>query len=549
MILILEVISAQRAKLGGASRQTFDHDGGSIGRENDNDWVLPHAKVSGHHAVISSRDDVYYIEDKSRNGICLNSTRNRLDRGRPHPLTSGDRILIDPYEIQVTIGRDEYEPAGRGAVAGPEVRPLDRPLIANPFGESDDPFAPRSFPSSGLDAPEEAIAGQEVDPLALLNLAPPERPPVRNPHRAKDLDLGSLLDDHFQPPDVFRDPEYVSPENPGAIPEDYDPLSPIPHDYDPLAPESRHDRPLAGESRHDNPPAADPPGYEPFAPQPLPPPPVPVVAGTGSSGAAARPAWRSGRSSTAGRHRARADAAATPGIRSRLTLPLLSTAAAARSSSADFAALLAGAGLDPADVTPELARTFGQILRVVVSGVMDVMRSRQQIKDEFRMRMTRVQAGGEQPAQVFRERRRRAPQPAGEAQSRLSRARSKRSKTPSPTCGIIRSRCWPACGWRSNRCSPSSIRTVCSRSSIVSSAKVWCRRSFAIGISFGTSVSEIVKDPEASFRRLFGEEFARAYEEQLKQLKAQDGSAGRASARTPRPPTRDSLGPDPATLR
>jgi predicted component of type VI protein secretion system len=31
---------------------------------------------------------------------------------------------------------------------------------------------------------------------------------------------------------------------------------------------------------------------------------------------------------------------------------------------------------------------------------------------------------------------------------------------------------------------------------------------------------DIVKDPEASFRRLFGDEFARAYEEQLTQLKA-----------------------------
>jgi type VI secretion system FHA domain protein len=35
----------------------------------------------------------------------------------------------------------------------------------------------------------------------------------------------------------------------------------------------------------------------------------------------------------------------------------------------------------------------------------------------------------------------------------------------------------------------------------------------------------IVNDPEASFRRLFGEEFARAYEEQLKQLKAQQRSS------------------------
>src|SRR6185295_12919289 len=52
--------------------------------------------------------------------------------------------------------------------------------------------------------------------------------------------------------------------------------------------------------------------------------------------------------------------------------------------------VLAGAGLDPSSITPEVARDFGQILRVVVSGVMDVMRSRQQIKDEFRMQGTRV---------------------------------------------------------------------------------------------------------------------------------------------------------------
>jgi hypothetical protein len=47
---------------------------------------------------------------------------------------------------------------------------------------------------------------------------------------------------------------------------------------------------------------------------------------------------------------------------------------------------------------------------------------------------------------------------------------------------------------------------------------------------------DIVKDPEASFRRLFGEEFARAYEEQLKQLKAAERSGERAPSRTPRPP-------------
>ena len=42
----------------------------------------------------------------------------------------------------------------------------------------------------------------------------------------------------------------------------------------------------------------------------------------------------------------------------------------------------------------------------------------------------------------------------------------------------------------------------------------------------------MIKDPEATFRRLFGEEFAKAYEEQLKRLKAER----RARAEGTRPP-------------
>ena len=57
----------------------------------------------------------------------------------------------------------------------------------------------------------------------------------------------------------------------------------------------------------------------------------------------------------------------------------------------------------------------------------------------------------------------------------------------------------------------------------------------------------MVKDPEASFRRLFGEEFARAYEEQLKQLKAKDGSAGRASPENA-PTARYLIAPAPAIV-
>jgi hypothetical protein len=44
----------------------------------------------------------------------------------------------------------------------------------------------------------------------------------------------------------------------------------------------------------------------------------------------------------------------------------------------------------------------------------------------------------------------------------------------------------------------------------------------------------MIKDREATFRRLFGEEFAQAYEEQLRQLKARVRAAG--GPPSPRPP-------------
>src|SRR5262249_22213796 len=154
------------------------------GRERSNSWVLPHAKVSGRHAVITYANGAFYIEDTSRNGVFLNSSRNRLARGEPHPLSSGDRLIIDPYEIGVSVADD----AARG-----RVDPLGD---ADPFAALgdlgiEDPFAagPKPIRSPGFDAPppNRALAfetpepvSDELDPLALLNLRE-DRPAPRKP--------------------------------------------------------------------------------------------------------------------------------------------------------------------------------------------------------------------------------------------------------------------------------------------------------------------------------------------------------------------------------
>ena len=135
MILTLEVSGPEAAKLGVTSRKVFNARGGTIGRLADNDWVLPDRYVSSRHARIQYENDNYYLIDESTNGVCINSPDNHLNTGRPYALQSGDWILIDPYEIHVSIAEEE---TSSGVI--PLSRPLDTPpqrAVPSPI----DPFA------------------------------------------------------------------------------------------------------------------------------------------------------------------------------------------------------------------------------------------------------------------------------------------------------------------------------------------------------------------------------------------------------------------------
>jgi type VI secretion system protein ImpI len=100
--LILRILSpAQPPEAAGS--HVFAEDGGSIGRAADNTWELPDTKISRWHAIISFQDGTFFIEDLSRNGVCLNDWNNRIDGGRPHPLKAGDTLFIDPYQIEVSL--------------------------------------------------------------------------------------------------------------------------------------------------------------------------------------------------------------------------------------------------------------------------------------------------------------------------------------------------------------------------------------------------------------------------------------------------------------
>jgi type VI secretion system FHA domain protein len=500
VILTLEVISPQKPA---ASRQSFTRDGGTIGRETDNSWVLPHSKVSGHHALISYRQSAFYIEDTSRNGVCLNSSKNRLVRGQAYPLKPGDRILIDPYEIRVSVSGGESEDtvghAGGFARAGRRDDPVD------PFG-GEDPFAPQADASPLLesDAPVDSMAPEELDPLELLNLGRKSPPPRKAPN-ARDLDRGSPLAGYCRPPAVVPEPSPM----PSSSPEARD-ASMIPQDYDPLAPDEPTPlpsprRPSPGRA------ASPPPAYTPpppaYTPPPTPPPAPPPIRARVPEPPIEDALPLSPLPPLPPPPPPKPPRAEQPEPPRSVPLP---DAGVDRSQADALAAVLRGAGLDPADVTPELAETFGQIIRVVVSGVMDVLRSRQQIKDEFRMRMTRFRPAENNPLKfsanvddaLHNLLVKRNPAYLGPVEAFEDAFADLRKHQIAMLAGMRVAFEAMLAEFDPERMQQEFDRQL-NKGLVPAKLRYWDL--------FRERREEIVKDPEASFRRLFGEEFARAY--------------------------------------
>jgi len=105
MPLRLRVISENHTILGDDHTREFAGCGGTIGRNSDNDWVLPDPKsyVSGRHALIDFQGGAYYIVDTSRNGVYINNADAPVGRGHPQRLFDGDRLRFGEFDIVVDI--------------------------------------------------------------------------------------------------------------------------------------------------------------------------------------------------------------------------------------------------------------------------------------------------------------------------------------------------------------------------------------------------------------------------------------------------------------
>lgn len=475
--LILQVSGSHAAQFGARARKVFDGRGGSIGRSEDCDWVLSASGVSRVHAMIRLLNGFYFIEDRSTNGMLLNGAP--LTKGEPSMLNDGDRLLVDSFEVEVKLAD-----ASAAAMASPPPLPTAAPPLpgypAPPVYAAPPPPPPRA-------------ANLIEDPFDFDLLAPPPATAAAPP-----LPGGSL-------------PGLGMASGAGDLIPGWDPLAGGVNELDPLsflgsgdssgsmlgpsqtsAPSWNHTPAMSDSFRPPTPSLPPMQSANPrsgqtlpdnwdltmgdFAPKPKPaPPPAPPVA-------------------------------PPPPPAPRPVAPAPVTMAAPT--------VLPGAPVLPADVD--------QIFRVVVDGVMEVLRARAEIKNTFRLPVTIIQRSENNPLKF-------APNPE-EALARIMAP---------PSSGFLSGTAAFQDAFEDIRCHQMAMLAGI-RAAFESMLQQFSPERFEQDVDGGAKRSGFMdfagkgkywdkyreqfeamnRNPDDRFRRLFGEEFAKAYEEQLSRLKS-----------------------------
>lgn len=568
MLLTLEVISPNGDLLGSNRRKTVGPEGAQVGRSKENDWVINDQYISRVHARIRYVNGAFYVEGLGRNPLALNDPQHTIPNNEPQLLRSGDRFFLDEYEIRATVSTGAA--TGQGAAASRAIP--DDPFAADasvPTPTVPSEWAAPSQPFSGdfgiVDAGAAGSAHPDsgnLDPLAALGGPVPQReaplPPV-------DIHQGSVLNDNFSAPELMAAPTgsplTTAPRGgtpaatlPGARPAA--PIIPtaeggkIPDSWDrsgltqmglsqaPAAPPPRRpaaSAPAAG--------IATDQGSSIAAPRPQPVRPQPGLAPAATAAAVApasakplTPAQSPGVAQNAGHTMRR-----PPETVSNASLSdLLETAPQNQPAPMDFAAphagatsaqasvsleeLLRAAGVSASQMSPELASELGQALRIVVQGVMEVLQSRAEIKSQLRMSMTRMQATENNPLKF-------SPNVEAALHTLLvERNRGYLSTTRAFQEALVDIRNHQIAVLQGIRSAFDAMLEHFDPEKLEQELERQSKRGGGGLLNLGGKArfrdfyveqfESLTRDPDESFKRLFGEYFAQAYEDQMDRLKA-----------------------------
>lgn len=105
MALQLTIIKFPPGMALAEDRKTFGPQGGLIGRGVDNDWVLsdPERFLSSRHCQISGEGSRYFLTDLSTNGTFVNGSPEPVGRGCRIALSDGDCFDVGEYRFKVAL--------------------------------------------------------------------------------------------------------------------------------------------------------------------------------------------------------------------------------------------------------------------------------------------------------------------------------------------------------------------------------------------------------------------------------------------------------------
>lgn len=185
--LILTVERSPLPQLQGASA-SFDHSGGTVGRANDCTLVLPDPErvTSSIHARIEFSAGSFELVDTSTNGTFFRTPTSLIGRNRRVSLVDGDRVYIGDFVLRVDLeddlpaqaprsgspapwSADESLPAAKSDDAGDDV--WDAGEFSLAWGEDEGPAAPQ--PPKKTQAEQDPEAGYSNSPEREYFAPPP----------------------------------------------------------------------------------------------------------------------------------------------------------------------------------------------------------------------------------------------------------------------------------------------------------------------------------------------------------------------------------------
>ncbi len=320
----------------------------TIGRGLENDWVLPDPErvISKQHCVVREEGGRYLLTDTSSNGVYLNAADGPVGRGNTATLENGDRLRISHLEIDVIVEPSAEMPAG---IAGT----LETDVFAEP---------PAAQAGTGDDfdeiigLTEEAEASPGTRGYGDLGFA--AEPVAAAAEQIPADDFAGGVEHSPMEQDYLQVPEPI-PESTPAIPDDWDADWP----EGPEAEEAGAAEPLPEVEDPFAQPAPSQPDLEAPPAQPAAPPVQPAAA-------PAPPAQPTLAQPT--------PAQVAPVAQRRL-----------------LEAFYRGADLEGVEISDakaeEKLEMLGQLFREVVQGLMEVLAARSSIKSEFRLSQTTIQ--------------------------------------------------------------------------------------------------------------------------------------------------------------